>query len=887
MLIGTDPGAELLQADALHGALAGGATVVTATRRLARRLVADHAGFRGVPSWPTPDVLPWGAWLGRAYRSLRDHGVLAEPRPVLEEAQAAAIWEVVLREDPQARSLLMPAGAASECREAWRLVHDWELPAAEMAARGGEDCRLFVALAETYRRRVEDAGFVDPASLPALVARHAPGLGEHRVLFHGFERLPPALRRVMDALGGRAGLAVPARAGPGPRVMALPDPATELRTAVAWARERLAANPAAKIGIVVPDVAAQAGLIRDLLDEALAPERLLPAGLDGVRPWNVSLGSPLAEAPVVAAALLSLSAGSGELSWTHAGRLLRSPYLGEAGSEAGPRAALDAWLRGHAGESIPAGRLAGWARRGPAGGLCPGFAARLSGLLDVLWAPPRRRAASGWAEAFARALRAAGWPGEASLDSAEYQATAAWAETLDALAGLDAVVGPMPLAEALGRVRRMVSERLFQPESGDAPVQVMGLLETPGQTFDALWVTGLHDGVLPTPLRPCPLIPVSMQRERGMPRSLPEAELELARAWVRRLGTSAPEVVMSWPARQEEEPLRASPVLRGLPGFGETIPDPVSAASAQLAVARMEPYEDGQGEPVAGEVRGGTGLLKAQSACPFQAYGRYRLGCEPLDEPVPGIDPMTRGALVHDALRRFWEETGNSAALAAMDPSDRRGRIRSALQAAADELQAARDQPIPEHLMGIEIAQCVARLEELAGCDLDRPAFTVVRLEEWLELSVGGLKLRGRVDRVDEAPGGFVVIDYKAGEGRRADWAGERPREPQLPVYAINLNDVVAIAFGNLKPGNVGYQGLARDGDIMGAVGPARKDDGPEEWEALLEQWRHSADRLAQAVAEGDARVDPRDGRRTCEYCGLRVMCRREELAAGGAIRDD
>jgi len=889
MLIGKDPGAEIVRADQLGGVLAAGATVVTATRRLARRVSTDYAAGQSGPSWPTPDVLPWSAWLGRAYRDLRDHGVLADARPVLDDGQAAVLWEAVLAEDPGGAALLMPTGAAAEARDAWSLVHEWELDPAELRARGGEDCRRFVALADAYRRRLGDAGFVDAAALPGIIAAHAGALSESRLVFHGFERLPTAHRRLVAALGPRAALAVETPAAGRAVVRSFPEPEAEIEAAVAWARDRLAANPGGRIGIVVPDLAAGTGRLEHLLDESLAPARLRPESLDGPRPWNVSLGRPLAEAPAVASALTALASGAGDMDSGASGRLLRSPFIGGARAEAGSRALLDAWLRAKGGETVQAARLARLARRGVDGIVCPAFADGLSGLLDALWGAPRRRPASAWAEAFTRALRAVGWPGEAALGSDEYQATSAWAELLDAFARLDAVLGVMSLSEALGRLRRMAGERVFQPESGEAAVQVMGLLETPGQVFDALWVTGLHDGILPAPLRPCPLIPVAVQRERDMPRSSPASELALARAWIRRLGGSAPEVVFSWPRRQEEEPLRMSPVLHGLPASDGEVRPVAKAAAAQLASSRLEQVPDEAGIPGAGRVGGGTWLLRAQAACPFQAYARYRLHCEPLGQPGPGIDPMSRGRVLHDALCRFWKSAGDQASVAGMDPADRRQRVESTVAEAIAAHAERRPVPVPQVLLEIEKGQAAARIEELVEQDLARTPFRVARLEEEVELTVGPLVLRGWVDRVDEVAGGYVVIDYKGGMARRGDWFGERPREPQLPLYALNLPDIVAVAFACLKPGDVGYRGIARDDGAMGIVKPLKKDHGEAEWREVLAGWRETTTALAEGAAAGAARVDPRnrgltsEWRRICEQCGLQALCRRDELLGGSA----
>ncbi len=883
---GTDPATIQLPAGGLQAFLADGGTVVTATRRLARRLAADYGAGRPGPAWPTPDVLPWSAWLNRSFRRLRDFGRLEDSRPLLGEEQSRLLWEAVVQADPRGRDLMLIPAAAAECRAAWELMQEWRLSRDDIASRAGEDARRFLDLADAYQARVSSAGFTDPASVAEVVADHAGALAETRVVLYGFERLPPAHTRILRALGERAAVArLPA--GEGARVAAYPDARAELAAAAAWARQRLARDPAARLAIVVPDLAAHAPVVEDLLDEALAPARLLAGATSEHRPWNISLGRPLAEAPVVAAALDLLSAATGPLDVLAAGRLLRSPFVGGAAAEAGRRAAMDAWLRENGGADISAGRLAADARRLQGAQGAPDFGRRLSALLDELWKGARRRPLSAWSEAFARALAAVGWPGEASLGSAEYQATGAWAALLDELAALDAVSPPQSLSEACGRLRRMAAERLFQPESADVPVQVLGLFEVAGLEFDGTWVAGLHDGVLPAPLAPSAFIPAGLQRELGMPRADPDTEHRLAHLRLRQLAGSAPEVFFSWPRQSDDEPLRPSPLLKDLPAGQPGDTPPPRLPALQRESAALESVVDETAPAVSGQVRGGTGLLRAYSACPFQAFGRYRLACEPLGQPAPGVNPMARGQLLHEALQIFWEETGDHETLASLDAGDRRRRVQAAVDTVTARLADQGVLPEQPAIVDIEKIQAVARIQELLEVDLARPPFDVIAREERRVLQVGPLTLNGRIDRVDRVPGGTAVIDYKAGESGRSDWNGDRPREPQLPLYAVSLPDVVAVAFANLKPGRVAYQGLARDAEAMGMVRPAKKDQGAEEWQALLDGWRDTLGGLAAGVAAGDARVDPRQGQTTCDYCGLQVLCRRDELAADGVLGDD
>lgn len=872
---------------ALGSALEQGDTVVTATRRLARHLSASHAAARGAQSWQTPAALPWSAWLTERFRDLRDFGLASDPRPCLDDFQAAAVWSELLRADPLADGLLMPDGAVEGFREAWRLAHDWQLSWTELGARAGEDGRAFLRLAAAYRRRLDQLGCLDAADLPRILAEHAAALPHAPLILAGFDTLAPVQGSIIAALGPRARRAAGPQLGAAATLCGFPDARQEFAAAAAWARSRLAADPAARLGIVVPDLDASAPFLEDLLDEALSPERRLPGQADAPRPWNLSLGRPLAEAPAVAAAFLAGGLAQDDLELAQVGRLLRSPFLAGAEEEGGQRARLDAWLREHAGDRVARERLLGWLAGQEGAPRCPQLESGIRGLLDELHGGPRRRRASAWAAALTRGLRRLGWPGGALVDSATWQTMQAWAGLLESFSRLDAVVGASPVADALARLRRMGAQQRFQPETSDLPVQVLGLLETAGLEFDGLWVTGMHDGVLPAPLRPCPLLPAALQRERGMPRACPDRELALARRVLARLAGAAPEVRFSYPQSREDEPLRPSPVLAGLPP-AESPPVMMPGIAASCFQQRsMEQVEDLSGPAIAGEVAGGTGLLAAQSACPFRAFALHRLDARALETPAPGVDGRARGSLLHRALRNFWGELGDRTALAALDAASRAARVRSALaQAALDTLAG-----LPEGLVRIELDEAGRRMGELLNFELARPAFRVEQRELPVSIDVGPLRIRGQLDRVDRVPGGLAIIDYKSGAASASDWLGERPAEPQMPLYALAFADeVIALAYASLKPGSVGFHGLAGSRDALGEALNLRADAPAEAWPALLEEWRGVLDALASGFAAGDARVAPvrvSGARSPCPWCHLAVLCRRDELLRAGALGDD
>jgi exodeoxyribonuclease-5 len=144
---------------------------------------------------------------------------------------------------------------------------------------------------------------------------------------------------------------------------------------------------------------------------------------------------------------------------------------------------------------------------------------------------------------FRNCLKAVGWPGDRPLSSHEFQARRAFGEVLDGLGRLDGLLGPLGFAEAVRRLSQLCRQRLFQPETRGKPaIQVLGVLESAGLSFDALWVMGMNDDLWPPPPRPNPLLPAEVLRAAGASHASADVELDFARRVHVRLSQSAPEV---------------------------------------------------------------------------------------------------------------------------------------------------------------------------------------------------------------------------------------------------------------------------------------------------------------------------------------------------------
>src|SRR5436190_950026 len=262
---------------------------------------------------------------------------------------------------------------------------------------------------------------------------------------------------------------------------------------------------------------------------------------------------------------------------------------------------------------------------------------------------------SEWARRFSALLEAAGFPGERALDSEEFQARAKWHEVLGEFARLDRISKNLSLRKALSILKQICSDTLFQPESADAPIQVLGVLESAGLRFDCLWVSGLTDEAWPLAARPNPFIPIALQKKAGIPQASAEGSLAFGRRITQEWAGSAKEVVFSWPGKEEDRDLAPSPLILEIPVSSLSVPDYPRYRDLLFASKKLESLEDSKAPPVqVKQVRGGTRVLTDQAACPFRAFARWRLAAEGLEEPTPGLDARKRGSLLHHLMKHLW-----------------------------------------------------------------------------------------------------------------------------------------------------------------------------------------------------------------------------------------
>jgi probable DNA repair protein len=656
------------------------------------------------------------------------------------------------------------------------------------------------------------------------------------------------------------------------------DMADEVRTCARWARLRLERDPRAKVGVVVPRLGEYQGPIERIFRAELDPASCLSAG-DAPDAFTLSLGTPLAREGLIHAALRILAV-SDPLHLEDIGWLLRTPYLGGADTEGLARASADRALRERGrGE---------WSLAGLCRALIavPRMAAILAGLREAS-RDGRRRFPGEWAEIFASLLAGCGWPGERGLTSREFQAIDHFRVILGQLATLDRVAQPMKRSEALVTLQRLAGETIFQPEGSEGRIQVLGMLEAAGFTFDALWIVGLHEGAFPPPPRPNPFLPLSLQSRLRMPHADATREREFAERLLHRLLRAAPEVVVSWPAQLDGAPLRPSPLLAGLVATPpELAPswDPFRVILA--APCAFEEIVDNRAAPLsAGRLfSGGTTILKDQALCPFRAFAHHRLHAAQLESPDLGLDNMVRGNLVHGVLERFWRQVVSQAALLDLAPRRQAALLAAAAEEALQQHERRSRCDLPPRLRVLECQRLAVTAAAWLEMERLRPPFRVAEIEHRHDVAVGRLRLRTRVDRIDELPGDqVVVIDYKTGRPSPREWLDLRVTEPQLPLYCLDLDDsrIAAVLFAMVRARakECAFRGVAREPDAWPKMSTKSQErllaeHGLGGFDEILGHWRTVLPVLGDAFVDGWAAVDPVDPQQACKYCDLVTLCR-------------
>jgi|GEM_PF-1923503 len=824
----------------------------------------------GIESWERPPIHSLDAWLEASWLEARYRA--SETPTLLSRTQEQLLWHrIVEREQP---GLFDFNATAQLAGRAARLLAEWRIPSESDLWSEHQDAQQFLEWRRLFNRKCREEGWITRSDvwrlLPSWLAK---GLfAPEPTVFAAFATAVPALERVRQALGPLAAVAsiTPAKPrGPAP-VKSCDDFSQEIELAARWARATFEQKrkQGQSIGVFVPDLATNRALVERVFQQVFYPSAALRTVTSekgmGDCVFHLNAAASLGNHPLVASALLLLELARPRIDYSDACAILRCPFVTDAAEERSARAMADLDLRKRRELDVSLRDMEFAARN------CPRLARLWSAIRRAVSGRSQHLELAAWSAFISDLLKAVGWPGDSELTLREREILEKWKDALSTLASLGLVSEQVSYDAALAHLRRLVATAGLDRGDWLSPIQILEASDAPGLAFDCAFVTGLSEDAWPRPLEISPLVPLKLQRAHQVPGSSPQsAQLENQRRTDSLLRV-APVLFATHSGRLSPvaEPFVTRDVENSVeyPRWQGKLP---RQSYTPASLVEMEDTNAPRYQP-SESTRGGAGIIRSQSLCPFRGFAEFRLSARAPDDACLGFDSRDRGGFLHKALQSVWESIKTQHRLLSMPSGELRTLVRESVNGAVADGESNSFHKLASQIERERLEELI--LQWLAVEGGRKQPFTVEMVEEKRYYEVPGLQLGLRVDRMDRLKNGkLLLIDYKSGPQTRGKLKCPRPPEPQLLVYAAAVGDEVeGVFFGEIKPRDPRAVGFSREKHFAGSAAEVKKD-----WDSFRAESNDEVRRIANEFIEGYAAIDPVHN--ACEYCGLQPLCRVNE----------
>ncbi len=891
----------------------GDTLTFTVNHRLARYLFCNHSEQQiksGKKAWETPPIHEIKSWFKSQWL------LLNSDRYLLSETQSIKIWETIIKNSSEKQqqtnqqgltnqwNLLNKYSAAKRASEAYSLLKEFQIRIQKLSDYPlSEENELFIKWVQKFDEFLDQNKAISSASLIDEVCK---GMKNNQILIpesielQGFEEITPQLQTWLDFLISKKSRITltpdPNDNLPSLIKEALPDKSVniysfndlkdESKNCANWVRSIFEGDQ--KVGIVVPDLENYRRILHKELFSNLDPQSIFPFEKRDV-PFEISLGTPLSKEGMIQTALEIISAQR-NIPVDKLLHIVNSPHIKSGRSDEGNRNEFETRILK---EGFLTTNLEQIKKQ-----FTEESSSEIKKVIDLLIDLTRNnlnQTPSLWAKFFSTLLKNLGWifGSEKSFSSHEIQCLSSWNECLDDLASLDMFSGKMTRDEAIKELQQITSNKLFQIKTKEHSIQVLGLMESVGMTFDYLWVMGCHSECMPAQPNPNPFIPIDLRKKLNLPHSNSERELQFAERSLSRLVASSQNIIFSYPKRDKDNEKQVTPLLDCIPTSTEfpykkshRLRDHISS----LGQKKLELWKDESKIPPSdyeieeftnNGLRAGYKVIKNQADCSFKAFASHRLQADIFELSVSDYDSRHRGILIHKALQLFWDKHRTLNALQSLDSTNTLRNelervINKAMQVATDRIKNQ------HHFKTMEQERTISLLIGWMEQELRRNEFEVKHVEKNEVIIIKNLKLNLRIDRIDITPEGkIILIDYKTGSINSNSWFKDQIQDPQLPLYTLKLSPN-AIAFANISQDNLKWRSIY-DPTIPNPFPPNSNVRIPAEiqveigwpsWNNLLRYWENKLNPLAEGFTKGQIQINPIKKNETCRNCGYSMLCR-------------
>jgi ATP-dependent helicase/nuclease subunit B len=659
-------------------------------------------------------------------------------------------------------------------------------------------------------------------------------------------------------------------------------------------------------------------------------------------PYNRALGRQLSSSPVAAAVVSLLRASQEDFSGPSLLRVFSSAFL-KFGETPALAPALDRLMR-HRRVTGGKNKLLSELKYHTAGNHDRDIlTGPLKELFDSLLPFSQKEAAplSIWMERLSHLLTWSGLGARVALIKGplniNLQAFKKLSETLTALAGAGKLFPDhrYTFSEWFFLLKKTLMHARFQvPPEDEGGVQILGLDESMGHSWEEIYLGGLIDGKFPQRLPQNIFLPEQTLEAMGV-RTLEKGRLNAASHFYRLL-LSADRVMLTFPENDGDRPVVPSPFLeeltplrkaglvnRGIEktsGIQFSLRIEESRSISELAKSiSLEKNHERLRDLLDSDVNGMDAIRKAIASgpaeaaeavlpkhkrefsvteldlyirCPYDYLVTRILGLEPLEEVTEDISPLDRGSKVHAILRNFYLSWNGPVT------SQNRGEAGALLKRLADsefdkEADTFRNRRDKESFLTLMVERFLDAEEEFWKSGM-RPLYLEQKIDRHPLLLANGeeVYLTAKIDRIDgDDRGNFIIVDYKTGKYPLPKLNADQDIF-QLPVYAVmarstlqgigpELKTAAGLAYYDLaaKMGPTARDVVLYNSDLLTDQPSSKPKASPktrEEFEAILNRSMAKAREAIEGILAGDFASRPQDENR-CRYCPNEMMCEKEE----------
>ena len=519
------------------------AVILTPNSRLSRFL-QRHINQRQTTSvQQTLPILPLQTWLIDCYRqTLLQH---SNPLNLLSSNQELQLWQQIIKTSKTGKELLQVATTAQVVQQAYQTLHAWNLDLKVLDNENNPNVQALLEWGRTFATICEKQQWLSSIHLYSYLidsfAKQKSLLPKTLYLF-SFDELTPQIKNFFDHLknlGIKIETIEETIINKQCQHVIFNDLEEELLTMARWAKRHYIEDSEKTVTCVIPNLTDIRTQVKTVFTKVFFPEAIFNPDFKQ-EIFNISGGYALNNAPIIHTALNILNYQPYSINIDQCTFLLTNPFVANFTNESQARAQIDRQLR-EFNESTPSWKLIQKLLIQP----CPNLHKNIEAWQKYYLSLPIKQSLSAWKDSFYQLLHHIGWPGNRTLNSTEYQQVSRWYELLHELPHLALAEKNYTYIEALQLLQQLTRNTLFEIESHDGPVQILGTLEAAGSVSDYLWVMHLDDKTFPSPANPNPFLPYHLQRQQQMPHSSAERELNFATRLLQRFQQSATDIVFS------------------------------------------------------------------------------------------------------------------------------------------------------------------------------------------------------------------------------------------------------------------------------------------------------------------------------------------------------